>query len=306
MQLVHCLAIFYSLVYFLAIAITWVTHPGGDQVYMSDAVGLVFGASSMFVLPGLMVSGLLFILWMARSYHNVTALGGTTSQSPRSMVVEWFIPLINLFAPLKSMREIWQGCDPAMNPAVDEVLEPGAEPEPWSLGLVDGWWAFWILSNVLERVTNKVDDPLSEYFAVEALPLHLLTAVFWGVGAYFVIRVVGRVTDAQYEQLRRADIEVETVRRQRWGVISLLLMPFGMVFCGIAALLHAVEVAGLAVTASLGFASTAIAFSIVLGLVANWNNSPKPAAGVLGLYLGFFNVLVLFVVTVYVTVGLSL
>lgn len=208
------------------------------------------------------------------------------------MVVEWFIPFLSLYRPLHRMRELWANTDPALNPIDSHEGESGDERRPWSTMMIDVWWGVWLLSNFADRALTRLDpSALEEYFLYDFLPLHLLSAVLWTVGAFFVIKIVGRITTAQYDRLARMPhIETQPVQRQQWGLISALLVPVSWGFAAIWALARYLELSEAIGVVSAIFLSFAVLGGVACGLRAVWNNCPRPATGVVGLFLGLLTV----------------
>ena len=72
-----------------------VTHP-------LDFVLWVYGIAYLITV-------ILFLMWVHRSHKNLKALGADeTKFSPRSAVLWWFVPFMNLFKPEQVVKEIWE------------------------------------------------------------------------------------------------------------------------------------------------------------------------------------------------------
>ena len=126
------------------------------------------------------------------------------------------------------------------------------------------------------------------YFLLELLPLHLTSAVLWILSAYFVFRIVGKITQGQYDRLARMpQVETQPVRREQWGLVSLLLVPLCGMFGGTWGVVAYLELSHTVGTVLGIFACLAAFTGFACGLRANWNNSPKPATGVVGVFFGF-------------------
>ncbi|MHC4974407.1 MAG: DUF4328 domain-containing protein [Planctomycetota bacterium] len=78
----------------------------------------------------------LFCLWIPRANRNARALGATGMVfSPRSCVIWYLIPILNLFVPYLAMKEIWLASDPS-----------GAWQRRKASLLLPLWWGLFLLS----------------------------------------------------------------------------------------------------------------------------------------------------------------
>ncbi|MFM9062726.1 MAG: DUF4328 domain-containing protein, partial [Pirellula sp.] len=87
------------------------------------------------------VTAVTFLRWIYRSNKNLRLLSGQEMQFTPGWSVGWyFIPFANLFKPYQVMKEIWN---------VSHLTQSG------SYAIVGWWWALWIISIVLGRITLK-------------------------------------------------------------------------------------------------------------------------------------------------------
>ncbi len=91
------------------------------------------------------VTAVPFLMWIYRANLNAIGFGGTDMKfTPGWSVGYYFIPILNLFRPYQSMKEIWQvSHDPANWKSVS--VPP----------LVGWWWALWLVSNFLGYFTMQ-------------------------------------------------------------------------------------------------------------------------------------------------------
>jgi hypothetical protein len=98
----------------------------------SDSQFLV--AFLAFVVAMLAMS-ISFLVWFYRAHVNAQALSPTKFADSSGMAVgNFFIPILNLFKPYGSMRDLWSGT----------FSKPASS-------LVGIWWATWVAMNILNR-----------------------------------------------------------------------------------------------------------------------------------------------------------
>lgn len=84
-----------------------------------------------------------FLRWIYRANVNCRGFGARDMKfTPGWSVGYFFVPFVNLVRPYQAMKEIWQASQDPMN-----WQSQSGSP------LVGWWWAFWILSNIMGRVS---------------------------------------------------------------------------------------------------------------------------------------------------------
>ena len=64
-------------------------------------------------LAAYVVTGILFIVWLRRSYRNLLAFGVGRTRFPDGWAIgAWFVPVLNLFRPKQIVDECWQESGP--------------------------------------------------------------------------------------------------------------------------------------------------------------------------------------------------
>jgi hypothetical protein len=124
-----------------------------DALYLFVTVVLLY-------LVGLVVTGVVFIVWQYRHARNAEALGGINGLRPGWAIGGWFIPVANFVLPALQLSQASQASDPSLSPGM-----PGrggrASPHvifwaiPFGLGhfLIGSW------SSVFPGMgTNDADD----------------------------------------------------------------------------------------------------------------------------------------------------
>jgi uncharacterized protein DUF4328 len=91
----------------------------------------------------LAVTGIVWLVWQHRSHANLHAARlSQLRTTPGWAVGWWLIPLANLVKPFQTVRELWKAS--------------GGEPEWWRIPtwpVIGWWWASWVATAVLGRVT---------------------------------------------------------------------------------------------------------------------------------------------------------
>ena len=89
-----------------------------------------------------------FLTWTYRLSRNLRALGATGLRTaPAWAVFFFFVPLLNLYRPYQTFREIWQASVPTQAAGAWRKVRPPA--------LLGFWWASVLLMDVLDALANK-------------------------------------------------------------------------------------------------------------------------------------------------------
>jgi hypothetical protein len=117
----------------------------------SDAVTGIVGLVQVILA---IITGITFLRWIYRSNKNLRALSGESMAFTPGWSVGWyFIPIANLWKPYQVMKEIWN------------VSHKGNATDH---GVLGWWWALWLISNFLRRLSFKLvmrADDASSYAA---------------------------------------------------------------------------------------------------------------------------------------------
>jgi hypothetical protein len=118
--------------------------PGVDpseDLLASDIVNLIV---VVFQMPFAIFVGITFLRWIYRANANLRALSSQPMTFTPGWSVGWyFIPIMNLFKPYQSMKEIW---NVAHRTSAHDNLDP----------ILAWWWFLWIVSNFIGRIAFKL------------------------------------------------------------------------------------------------------------------------------------------------------
>ena len=140
---------------------------------------------------GFLFSVIFFCIWLNRAAHNVRALGHSGFEtSPGFAVGSFFIPFLNLWKPYQATQEIWQASHATSTETSSWLSSPRSE-------LIKGWWAAWVLSGIVGRVSWKVESTTVDLLAA---------GLTWlaGILCVTMMRQMMRAQDAQAQRRTNA------------------------------------------------------------------------------------------------------
>src|ERR1044072_835531 len=106
----------------------------GDEIMSIWA--MLLGLLVFVLLPVYILTVIFFLIWLNRSYKNLTPLGAQHLEFSSGWAVGyWFIPFVNLLKPFQVVREVWNQSDPDADPQLNFLTSTGT---PALLGF---WWA---------------------------------------------------------------------------------------------------------------------------------------------------------------------
>ncbi len=169
----------------------WVTDAdAADSIFLVSAIALAVA----------------FIAWLSRSVENVPPLGGgTPSDSPRSAIGWWFVPVAFLWKPYGVVRD------------AHDRLATGSHVGGG--GIVVMWWLTWILGGLGERLARAMaNSPTATVESVrESLGLFAATGACLTASACLGFLVVREI---QARANQRAVVLALEVPEARWPAAS--------------------------------------------------------------------------------------
>jgi hypothetical protein len=126
-----------------------------------------------------------FLMWLYRAYKNLEAFNVQNLNTSAGWAVGyWFIPILNLFKPLKVVNELYHGSNP-------ETAEQGYAFSDTGTPAIHGfWWACWILSNFANRIASAIEKSAKDVTNSSVLfdVISLSLGIMAGVLLIFIIR----------------------------------------------------------------------------------------------------------------------
>ena len=107
-----------------------------------DALASFLNGATVFFLS-LVVTGVLFVVWMWRAARNNEAFGRPGSLGSAWAVGGWFLPVASLVLPAVQLQQLWRGSDPSV-----ERNDPAWRKRPASVQLWC-WWVAYVLGQGL-------------------------------------------------------------------------------------------------------------------------------------------------------------
>jgi uncharacterized protein YjbI with pentapeptide repeats len=178
----------------------------GSLIGSSDALAASdrrLAAMEIVWLLGVVVTGVVVIVWFNRAYRNLPALGVEPGTRPIWAVIGWLVPFASVAMPPQLMSETWRASPPPTRPGRPRVSSN-----------VGWWWALFLGGALLRRLaagaqagaTSPDDYQFGSYVDVVAL-LALLGA------ALLLAGIVRDITQGQEARARDlgvgSDVEPE-------------------------------------------------------------------------------------------------
>jgi len=117
-----------------------------DEATSNDLRQRIVGISELLVHIIVIVY---FIMWFRRAYFNLHSLGFYLRYTEGWAAGAWFVPFMNLYAPFKIMKEIWDNTQMrAQQGSENTVLKPST--------LLGVWWFLWIVTNVAGNIYTRL------------------------------------------------------------------------------------------------------------------------------------------------------
>lgn len=156
--------------------------------------------NALRLLQGLawLATATLFLWWLYRAHRNLRALGAADlGFTPRAAVSAFFVPVLNVVVPVRVVRELWNGSDPAPR-------QPGPGPvkiSPW----VAWWWGVFVASVLLDPVVFRIAGDLQARLTVGTTVLLVLGQLLEMSAAVLAMVIVWSVSQGQQEIFDRQE-----------------------------------------------------------------------------------------------------
>lgn len=105
-------------------------------------IGLLF-------LAVYLVCAIAFIRWFRRAYYNLHQLVSGLEESEGWAAGAWFVPLLNLYKPLRIMKELFTRTADLVERGLGRPVRP-------DMSILNLWWAGWVLSSILGQITFRM------------------------------------------------------------------------------------------------------------------------------------------------------
>ena len=126
--------------------LVYLENPTAEEEATLLRIGLIGILNAVISVAG----GIYFLWWFYRAYKNLKTLGIALKSTPKRVIVNFFIPIINFWRPYFAAMEIWNNSDPSTLLATEQE----ARHSRGSV-IVKLWWITTLLGiflTVLESV----------------------------------------------------------------------------------------------------------------------------------------------------------
>ena len=157
---------------------------------------MITGITALLRIPVFIATIVFFLIWEYRAFSNLSALKAQNLEfSPGWAVGWWFVPFANLVKPFQAMRELWNESDPEYD--ADLGFLSGSVGAPTIMGF---WWAFWLLSNFADNITNRIEEP--QAFSV----VMIVASIFETIAAGLLIKIILEIVKRQELRFNRIGV----------------------------------------------------------------------------------------------------
>ncbi len=180
-----------------------------EGMFASDPEGwfvIVVGLNALVMLPVLVGTIVFFLIWLHTAVENLQRLGTRKPEySPGWAVGGFFIPIANLFIPYKAVKETWVLSDPRLETPGEEMWQ-----QRGASSIVGWWWAFWILSTVVERISSRISNDVDSLNGVyTAAKVEIVTDALVIIAAVLAIMVISGL-DRRQQFKSQSQLEINT------------------------------------------------------------------------------------------------
>lgn len=144
----------------------------------------------------LLVTAVLFLMWIHRSHRNLPALGAhDLKYSPGWAVGYFFIPILNLFRPYQVVEEIWKASDPNVD------ISDGSSWQNASTSPVIGlWWVLWLISGFVGYAFLKMSLGVETVHEILTMSWVMMGSDIFSIAPSILLLLVIRAIDSRQEQ----------------------------------------------------------------------------------------------------------
>ena len=89
--------------------LVYLENPTAEEEATLLRIGLIGILNAVISVAG----GIFYLWWFYRAYKNLKTLGIALKSTPRMVIVNFFIPIINFWRPYFVAMEIWNNSDPS-------------------------------------------------------------------------------------------------------------------------------------------------------------------------------------------------
>jgi hypothetical protein len=147
--------------------LVYLENPTAEEEATLLRIGLIGILNAVISVAG----GIYFLWWFYRAYKNLKTLGIALKSTPKRVIVNFFIPIINFWRPYFAAMEIWNNSDPSTLLATEQE----ARHSRGSV-IVKLWWITTLIGiflTVLESVGFVITYALGNMVSIIAAILQI-------------------------------------------------------------------------------------------------------------------------------------
>jgi hypothetical protein len=161
----------------------------------ADANDVRQGLIAIIYLGTAIATGIIFIRWFRRAYHNLSRAGLNTEFSEGWAAGAWFVPFMNLGRPYKIMKEIWEGTLVLL-----DRIKPGHADYIEGKTLIGFWWFCWIVDSVFSQISSRMAWNSSDIDTLmTSTALGMVSSLFSIAAGLLIITVVKKISAVENE-----------------------------------------------------------------------------------------------------------
>lgn len=103
------------------------------------------------------MSGIVFIMWFRRAYHNLHQLGRQLQFSDTWAVWSWFVPILSFFRPFVIMKELFNTSELVLYKSGMKTIKN------YPMIYLSLWWGLWLVDNFMVQLLKNM-APLGDEF----------------------------------------------------------------------------------------------------------------------------------------------
>lgn len=165
-----------------------------DGVADSFAPFLIpYGLSAIAYIASLVVSLVLFLMWVHRTNRNAQTLSTGMEVRPGWAVGWFFIPFASLYKPFQGLDQTWRV-------SIDPTRWRGLDTP----SLLRWWWGFHLTSNIAGSLSNIVGKGEGSVVLALSTAIAIMSFVAGFIASALAIRMIRRLTAVQTASLEAA------------------------------------------------------------------------------------------------------
>ena len=152
---------------FYNLGLVYLENPTAEEEATLFRIGLIGILNAVISVAG----GIFFLWWFYRAYKNLKTLGIALKSTPRRVIVNFFIPIINFWKPYFAAMEIWNNSDPSTLLATEQEGRHSR-----SSVIVKLWWITTLIGiflTILESVGFVITYALGNMVSIIAAILQI-------------------------------------------------------------------------------------------------------------------------------------